>query len=173
MSLERLKKYCERIAKISKILTVIMIIIIACQTLCLSWQALMPGKFNKLFNVIRIYEPFVSNIDNNALSLYELGGSLFNSLFIYLMMTVIRKMFLKLGENVSLSSVTHEMKVLASLLIADSIALPLVKAICYNVFLNASLPDGIIDLCPIIIGALLYFIAIIIQSKAVLKENQE
>lgn len=173
MSLERLKKYCERIAKISKILTVIMVILIACQTLLFTWQALMPGKLNGFFNVFRIYAPFISNIDNNALCLYELGGSLFNNLFIFVMLTIIRKMFLRLSENVSLSSVTHEMKVLASILIADAIAVPVVKAICYNVFIKALLPAGIIDLCPVIIGALMYFIAIIIQSKAVLRENQE
>ncbi len=173
MSLERLKKYCERISKISKILTVIMVIIIACETVCFMWQALMPGKLNGFFNVFRIYAPFISNIDNNALCLFELAVSLFNNMFLFLMLTVTKKMFVKLSDNVSLSLVTHEMKELAWVLISSSILIPIVKTVCYTVFLKLPSPMMSYNIVPVAVGGILYFIAVIIQSKAILKENRE
>lgn len=173
MSLERIKKYCRRIAKAAKILMIIMLIIIVCQAICFLWQSLMPGKLNSFFNVFRIYTLFASNINNNALTLFELGSSLFNGLFVFLMLTVVRRMFLNLAETVSLSSITAEIKQLSLLLIADAIAVPLMRGICYTVFVKLPVPNGTLDLFPIAVGAILYFIAVILQSKAVLKENRE
>ncbi len=173
MSLERLKKYCERIAKICKTLTVIMIIIILCETVCFMWQALMPGKLNGFFGIFRIYAPFISDIDNNALCLYELAVSLFNNIFLFLMLTVSKKIFVKLSDNVSLSTATHEMKELAWVLIASAIITPIMTAVCYTVFLKLPTPMLSYDFVPVAVGGILYFIAVIIQSKAILKENRE
>lgn len=173
MSLERLKKYCEKIAKVTRILFILMIIIIVCESICFMWQALMPGKLTAFFNAFRIYAPFISDIDNNALCLFELGGTLFNNVFVFMILNVLYKMFSILKETISLSSITHELKVLASLLIAESIAVPIVKMVCYSVFVKLPIPSGTIDVIPAIVGSVLYFIAVIIQSKAVLKENRE
>lgn len=173
MSLERIKKYCENIAKAIKWLTVLILVIIVCESICFMWQALMPGKLNGFFNIFRIYAPFISNIDNNALCLFELAGSLFNNLFIFLMLHVSSRLFKKLAETVSLSTVTHELKAVSLLLIAESIAVPVLKTVCYTVFVKLPIPSGMFDLMPITIGAILYFVAVIIQSKAVLKDDRE
>ena len=134
------------------------------------WQALMPGKLNGFFEVFRIYAPFISNIDNNGLCLFELAGSLFSALFVFLILVMIRRAFKKLSETLSLEDVTHEIKLISVILIIDAIAVPIVKAICYTVFVKLPLPTGTIDLVPIILGSILYFFAIIIQSKSVIKE---
>lgn len=173
MSLERIKKYCENIVKTIKVLIILILVIIGCEIICFMWQALLPGKLIGFFNIFRIYSPFISNIDNNALCLFELSGSMVNNIFIFMMLYVSYHMFQKLAETVSLSKVTYEMKILSLLLIADAIAVPVVKVICYWVFVKLPVPSGMFDMMPIAIGAILYFVAIIIQSKAVLKENQE
>ena len=151
----------------------VMLIVIICLTVCFTWQALMPGKLNGFFNVFRIYAPFASNINNNALTLFELGTILFNCLFLFVMLCIIKKMFSRLAETLSLGSITAEIKQLSLLLIADSVAVPLMRAVCYAVFVKLPIPNGTLDIFPIVVGAILYFIAVILQSKSVLKEYAE
>lgn len=152
---------------------IIMLVIIACLSLCFIWQALMPGKLNGFFNIFRIYAPFASNINNNAMTLFELGTILFNCLFLFVMLCIVKKMFSHLAETLSLGSITSEIKQLSLLLIADSVAVPLMRAICYAVFVKLPIPNGTVDVFPIVVGAILYFIAVILQSKSVLKEYAE
>lgn len=173
MSLERLKKLCERAALWTKVLIIISIVMIVCQTLCLLWQALMPGKLDGFFDTVKLYLPFMSDKNNTPLSLFELAGSLFNSLFLFVILTVIRKALVKLSADLSLSGISAELKQISLLLIADSMAVPLMKMICYAVFLRQSAPHGTFDPLPVIAGALFYLISVVIQSKAVLKENKE
>lgn len=173
MSLERIKKYCEKFATASKVLIILTVILIICQTICFMWQALMPGKLTRFFDVIRIYELFTSNIDNNPLALYELGIHLFSSLFVFLMLVTLKALFLRLAKTVSLSTVTHEMKKLAVLLAVHSVAVPFMESVCYKIFIKQPMISTAFDLFSIVTAGVLYFIAVIIQSKAVLKENQE
>ncbi len=164
MSLERLKKYSDKIAKIAKILYYVMILIIFCETVSFAWQALMPGKLTNFFNIFRIYAPFISNIDNNALCLFELAGNLFNNLFIFAVFHIIHKTFKIFSANLNIEEIVPHIKKLAVILIAESFAVPIMKSIAYAVFVKLPVPTGTLDFCPVIIGLLLYFIAIMIQS---------
>ena len=173
MSLERLKGYSEKFAKLSLVLIAAIVTIIVCETICFMWQALMPGKLHSFFSTVKLYLPFITDIDNNALCLYELGISIFKNLFAFVILTVARRMFLKFSKTISLGSVTSEIKTLALILIADAVALPVMKLVSYNIFTKEVIHSGIFDVSPIILGALLYYIALVIQSKSVFKEETE
>lgn len=171
MSLERLKEYSEKLAKLVQVFIVIAVIIIFCETVCFVWQAIMPGKLHSFFNTVKLYLPFITDIDNNALCLFELAVSIFKNLFAFVILTVAKRMFLKFSKTFSLGSITAEIKTLALILIADALALPLMKIISYQIFTKEVIPSGTFDVSPIFIGGLLYYIALVIQSKSVFKEE--
>lgn len=173
MSLERIQEYCGKFARITKILTIITVAVIVCETLCLVWLALIPGKLNTFFNVIRIYAPFTTNINNTALCLFELAVNLTQSLLVFVMLNLLRQMFLRVEKTISLGSVTQHIKSLSIVLMADSVIIPVMKKVSCSIFMNQPVPSGIVDLCPLIMGATLYFIAIIIQSKSVFKDEEQ
>lgn len=172
MSLERLKKYSERFALISKILYIAILLLIICQTISFVWQALMPNKLNGFFDIFRIYAPFISNIDNNSLCLYELSILIFNNLFLFVILLNLNKLFGKFTLSLSLEAITPEIKKLSLILIAESAIMPIMKNVCYSVFIKLHVPTGSFDFCPLVIGALLYFVAIVIESKSVIKEKE-
>ncbi len=171
MSLERLKKYSENIAKITKILIILILAVIACETVSFMWQALMPGKLTKFFNVFRIYAPFISNIDNNALCLFELAGNLFNNLFIFLILVYIRRLFIRFSEDLSLENTVPYIKRISVILLAESIAVPAMKIVCYTTFVNLPVPTGTFDLCPVTVSIFLFFLAVMIESTSVVKKH--
>ena len=170
MSLERLKKYSSKIALISKVLYIITLIFIIWETVIFMWQALMPNKLGGFFDTLKLYKPFVTNIDNNPLSLFELAGGIFKSLFLYLMLKTAHKIFSVLKEDLEIEKITRDIRILSSIFIAESLLVPLIKTICHYIFVGTHIPMGAFDLCPLVIGAFLYFIALFIDSTSVTKQ---
>lgn len=172
MSLERLKKYIQRLALTSKVLYIITLIILLCETISFLWLSLMPNKLTSFFNVFRIWAPFVTNLDNTALSRYELATGIVQHVFLFLIFLTLRETFLKLEPNLNFSDIARQLKKLSLIFIAESLILPVFKTVSCNVYLGNAVPLETVDMCPVIIGALLYFFSIFALSKSVeIKED--
>ena len=169
MSSERLKKAAERIALGSKIAYILIVVAIFLQTVSLVWLTIMPNKFIKFFDNVRIYEPFITNIRNSALSLFELSTGIVAFLFLFVILRNVEKIFLLLKEELNLYKVGVNVKVLSLYFLAEAVSVPVLKMISYSVFLKDSVPAGILDVSALVMAGVLWYIGQALQTKAVEK----
>ncbi|MBQ7897914.1 MAG: hypothetical protein IJ323_05750 [Clostridia bacterium] len=169
MSSERLKKAAERFALGTKIAYIITVIAIFLQTVSLIWLTIMPNKFIKFFDSVRIYEPFITNIKNSALSLFELSTGIVAFLFLFVILRCLEKILLSLKEELNLFKVGANIKTLSLYFLSEAIAVPILKVITYSIFVKETVPAGILDVSALVMAGVLWYIGQVLQTKSVEK----
>ena len=167
MSLERLKKLTLRITTLAKVLHVITVIMLICELVSFLWLSIMPNKLSGFFHIVRVWAPFISNVEDVQLSLFELAGTLVNHVFLFLILGTTEKAFRHLSVHMNILDTIKDLKKIAFLFLGDAIILPLVKSVSYSVFLGEHIPHGIFDDCSIIVSAIIYFLSVFIESRSV------
>lgn len=173
MSSQRLKKLAARIAlgaRIGYILTVISMLL---QSVSLLWLTIMPNKFISFFDKVRIYEPFITDIKNNALSLFELSSGIISLVFLFVVLRNVEKIFLSIAKDFTLHFVAHEIKVLSACFFIEAIAVPVMKILSYTVFLKSDFPTGVFDISALVISLFLWYLGQTIQTKSIEKEENK
>ena len=173
MSSERLKKMASRVALTARIGYIIAIVAMLLQTLSLLWLTIMPNKFIKFFDKVRIYEPFVTNIKDHALTLFELSSGIIAVALLFVILRQTEKVFASIATDFSLSLVSHNIKILSLTFLLEAIAVPVMKIVAYTVFLKSDSPTGLFDLSAIVISLFLWYLGQTIQTKSIEKEENK
>lgn len=171
MSSERLKKLAERISLAARIGYILTVVSLFLQTVSLMWLTIMPNKFIKFFDKIRIYEPFITDIKNDELTLFELSSAIISTVFLFIILKNIEKIFQLVATEFSLSKVAINIKVLSFCFLGEALTVPVMKIVSYSVFVKSNTPTGMIDLSALVVAGVLWYIGQVIQTKAVEKSN--
>lgn len=167
MSLDRLKNLAVKIALFSKIGYILTVISIFIQSITLLWLTVMPNKFTSFFEKVRIYEPFVTDIHDAKLSLFELSVGIVAFLFLFVILRKTEAIFLGFSEEENILLLGSQLKNLSVLFLLESFFVPIIKTVSYIVFLREKAPFGIVDFSSLTLAIVLCFIAQWLQTKSV------
>lgn len=170
MSSERLKKTALRLALGLKIINILILIGIILQTVSLLWLTVFPNKLVRFFEMVRIYEPFVSDIGSAKTSLFELSSGVVTYLFLFVIVKKLKDVFHSLSISLHLSEVAQDVKRIAICFLLEAMSVPLLKIIFYSSFMRGDMPSGVLDLNAVFLSGFLWLIAQIIQTKSVEKD---
>ena len=173
MSSERLKKMAGRVALSARIGYILVVISMFLQTICLLWLTIMPNKLIKFFDKVRIYEPFITSIKNNALTLFELSSGIVAMIFLFVILRKIEKIFISISTDFALHLVAQNIKILSIIFLIERTFVPIMKAVAYTVFLKSDIPTGIFDISAIVISGFLWYLGQTIQTKSIEKEENK
>lgn len=169
MSSQRLKKLASRLAFSSKILYILSVISIFLQSVSLLWLTLMPNKLTRFFARVRIYEPFVTNIDNQKLSLYELAVGIITAVFLFLILRRLEFLFKSLSNDLDIFKAGESIKLVSIYFFTESLLLPFLKFISYAIFIKEKLHSPLFDPTLFVLSGLLWYIGRTLQTKSVEK----
>ncbi len=169
MSSQRLMKLASRLAFYSKILYILTIISIFLRSVSLLWLTLMPNKFIRFFSKVRIYEPFVTDIDNTKISLYELTVGIIAAIFLFLILRRIELIFNAFSINLDIFGAGEAIKTVSLYFFAQSIILPFIKFISHVIFIKERLHSPLFEPSLFVLAGLLWYIGRTLQTKSVEK----
>lgn len=169
MSSERLKKLALRLSFFSKIFYILATISLFLQSATLTWLTVMPNKLGKFFAAFRIYEPFVTNIDNAKISLYELSVGIVTALFVFLILKRLEVMFKALSDELDILKAGEGIRAVSYYFFIQSLILPFIKVIAYAVFTKERLHAPLFDPTAFILALLLWYIGKALETKSVEK----
>jgi hypothetical protein len=129
----------------------------------------MPNKFGKFFASFRIYEPFVTDIDNLKISLFELALGIITTLFVFLILRRLEVLFKSLSEELDIFKAGEGIKTTAYYFLTESLVLPFIKVISFSVFTGEKLYAPLFDPTAFILSVVLCYIGRTLQTKAVEK----
>lgn len=169
MSLERLKKNAERIIIGINVLNVITVVSVILQTVTLLWLTIMPNKFIKFFDKVRIYEFFVEDIDNVQFSLFELSTGIVAFLFLFVILSRAKEMFSKISNGDSVFTFSEALKRLSLYFFAEALFVPIVRVISSSVFIKDIPSIAAFDISSFVVALCLWFLSKMIETQSVEK----
>ncbi len=167
MSLERLKNTAVKIALFSKVFYILTVISVLIQSVTLLWLTVMPNKLVTFFEKVRIYEPFVTDIDNTKLSFFELSTGIVQFLFLFVILRKLEKLFIGFGDTIDYLDCGTKLKNISLVFFSQSIFIPFLKTVSYIVFLKEKAPFGVVDFSSLLLALVLWFVAQWLQTKSV------
>lgn len=167
MSLQRLKTMALNVALFSKIGYILTVVSVLLQSITLLWLTVMPNKLIHFFEKVRIYEPFVTDIDNTKLSFFELSTGIIAFLFLFIILRKTETLFSDFGDKPDFLNCGMQVKNLSALFFIQSISLPIIKTVAYLVFLKEKAPFGILNISSLVLALLLWFAGQCLQTKFV------
>ena len=169
MSSERLKKNAEMIVLGIKIANILTIISVVLQSITLLWLTIMPNKLIHFFEKVRIYEFYVTDIDNTELSFFELSSGIAAFLFLFVILSKAKELFEGLAKGDGVLSFSEILKKLSLYFLAESVFVPVMRIISFSVFIKNMPSTAAFDISSFVIALALWFLSKAMDTESVEK----